>query len=373
MLSKNVVEEIDLVVKHLTECMDNQLTRAPNAAECVNLDVGDLLLRYSVDLTFTCFYRQRNIINYDLSVEDYHVSMIEKALNDLIHPVMKASLSVPLLNPILETYIRRFHPLGKLNKTLIGFIKQQTALTMEARETTIKAKKKDPTFNNSTITLKDGHIYKRNMVDTFIDSFLDGKINYTEYMHTSFFLILASVKTKTDSLSRLLYHLASNVEIQEKLRASILKDGHEAEYLGWCINESLRLDPPAPLGSSRLAERDIEVEGGVVPKGTFVLTPAHTIHRLPEYWGKDANQFKPERWAQAHTFHPAQYMPFGGGLRGCPGKEFALQDMRRVMQALLTRYKFERCAKTSDTDLFRSPLMIYIIREMPVYLKFSKL
>lgn len=373
MLSKNVADEIDLVIRHLTECLDNLLGGAPDSTKCVNLNVDDLLLRYSIDLTFTCFYRQRDIINYDLSVEDYHVSLIENAMNDQMHPVIPASLSVPLLTPIIEFHVRRFHPLGELNKTMTRFIKQQTALSAEARETAIKAKKKDPTFNDSTITLKDGQIYKRNLVDTFIDSFLDGKISYTEYMHTSFFLILASVKTKTDSLSRLLYYLASDVEIQEKLRAAILKDGHEAEYLGWCINEALRLDPPAPLGSSRIAERDIEIEGGVVPKGTFVLTPAHTIHRLPEYWGKDANQFKPERWSQAHTFHPAQYIPFGGGTRACPGKEFALQDMRKVMQALLTRYKFERCAKTSDTDLFCSPLMIYIIREMPIYLKISKL
>lgn len=110
-----------------------------------------------------------------------------------------------------------------------------------------------------------------------------------------------------------------------------------------------------------------------MPKGTVVFTPAHMIHRLPEYWGDDADQFKPERWQHADKFHPAQFIPFGGGIRGCPGKELALLVIRKIALSMLARYKLERCPRTSDSPLFETPLYLFRILETPNYVRIRTL
>lgn len=42
--------------------------------------------------------------------------------------------------------------------------------------------------------------------------------------------------------------------------------------------------------------RETEVCGEVFPAGTILSVPSYSIHRLKEYWGEDADEFKPERW-----------------------------------------------------------------------------
>lgn len=360
------------MLEHLTGCLD-RLLQSFDTNKGIDLNVGDVMIRYSTDLIYTCFYRQPNLIEYDLNKKDYYSSTIEKGLGDIYHPALEVSLSFPLLSPFLEFYMNKYNDFGAMKNKVIDFVKQQTVLNLQARAELSQAKKTGTKVDLESVELRDGQVYKRNMIDPFIDNYHDGKIGKTEYLHTSFFLLLAAVKTVADAMTRLLYYLAIHVEVQEKLRKSIKEEGLDSKYLGWCINEVLRLEPPAPIGSSRRLEQDFEVEGGVVPRGTFVQTATYTIHRLPECWGEDANQFRPERWERANKFHPAQFIPFGGGLRGCPGKEFAMYDMRKVMQALLSRYKFERSSKTSDSGLFKSPLFIFLIHESSIYIKISAL
>ena len=48
------------------------------------------------------------------------------------------------------------------------------------------------------------------------------------------------------------------------------------------------------------------------------------MHRRPEYYGPDADAFRPERW---ETLRPGwEYLPFNGGPRICIGQGFALME-----------------------------------------------
>jgi len=48
------------------------------------------------------------------------------------------------------------------------------------------------------------------------------------------------------------------------------------------------------------------------------------MHRRPEYYGPDADDFRPERW---ETLRPGwEYLPFNGGPRICIGQGFALME-----------------------------------------------
>ena len=50
----------------------------------------------------------------------------------------------------------------------------------------------------------------------------------------------------------------------------------------------------------------------------------YTIHRRKDIYGEDANEFKPERWADLRPGW--EYLPFNGGPRICIGQQFALTE-----------------------------------------------
>ena len=206
-----------------------------------------------------------------------------------------------------------------------------------------------------------------------IDQFCEGKLTRTEFFNSTFFLLFAADKTTADALSKLIYHLAIYQDVQTKLRNLLLTEGIETEYLQWVIDESLRLFPPVMFGCSRTTARDFQTESGLIPAGVFVHTNAWTIHRLPEYWGPDAEEFKPERWRDAKNFHPMQYLAFGAGKRNCPGKDFALQEIKMLIDVLLRKFKFEKSSKTSECLDFEAPFFIFTIFDQPTNIKISRI
>lgn len=377
-MSKNVLEEIDSVIGNLIEGLEERMKREsagrepPGGKRSVTIKADNIFLRYAADLIFSCFYKQYGLIDY-LSDRDYYSHILETGIEGSTNPLIEVIHAMPIIKFIADWFVERFTDTGIMIRDIKGFIEKQTRLSLEAKQQMAKAEQDGILFDPDEFTLKDGTKFKRNMIDPFIDSFHEGRVTKMEYINSSIFLFLAGIKTSADALTRLLYRLACHQGIQQKLRESIARDGFESEYLGWCINESLRLDPPSPGGCSRQVSRDIEVEGGVVPKKTMVFTPPNTIHRMPEYWGEDADQYRPERWQDADKFHPMQFIPFGAGRRACPGKEFALCEIRRLISNLLTRYKIERCSKTNDSKLFRGPFYSFTIYEAPTFIKITEL
>lgn len=380
MNSSNVIEEFDKVTSRFLAGLETRLGgEKASSGEKIQIDflssadvnVSDLMLRYATDLIYSWFYKQTNLVDY-VCERDPHTTFVRESINGSRHPFIEVSMTLPLLRPIVQALMNHFHVFGKMKSKLLESIKQQTALNLQARQEMAQAKEAGREFDPENFRLSDGRVFKHGLIDGFVDSYHNCKVTTREYLHTSMFFVQAGIETLADVLSEFLKYLGTNEGAQEKLRESILKDGIESEYLNWCINETLRLTSPISINVRR-AERDIEVEDGVVPAGTLILAPTYAIHRLPELWGGDANQFRPERWEHADKFHPAQFMPFGGGLRMCPGKELALLVVRKFAQILLTRYKLERCAKTSDSPLFEAPLFVYRVPEVPVYLKLSRL
>lgn len=323
----------------------------------VELDFSDLMAHFTTEVVYSCFYGQRGRISF-IGERSHHIVDSEIGLQGLRSSVIMVSRLFPHLNPLLSLVGRKFHPSGRVRNTLMDFIRQQTKLNLEARQTR---------------TSEDKLNYKRSIIDAFIDSFHEGKLTYDEYLNSSFFFYFAASKTTSDGLALTAYFLAKHQDVQDKLRRSIMNDGVESEYLGWCINESMRLQPPSLAGSARLLSKDVEHNGVTIPKGTLVMGPSYTIHRLREYWGPDANQFRPERFANAKDFHPVQYLPFGVGKRSCPGKDLAYHEMKLTLVALLSRYKFEMTDRTVDTILFSAPFNIMTIYEDPIYLRLRRL
>ncbi|XP_061369564.1 cytokinin hydroxylase-like [Gastrolobium bilobum] len=111
----------------------------------------------------------------------------------------------------------------------------------------------------------------------------------------------------------------------------------------WVMNEVLRLYPPAP-NVQRQAREDIKVDDLTVPNGTNLWIDVVAMHHDPVLWGKDANEFRPERFmddVNGGCNHKMGYIPFGFGGRMCVGRNLSFMEYKIVLTLLLSRFSFK--------------------------------
>ena len=146
-------------------------------------------------------------------------------------------------------------------------------------------------------------------------------------------ILVAGRDTTAGLLSFLFLTLSQKPDVFKKLRSSIIEtfgtsndaitfEGLKAcQYLQWCLNETLRLYPSVP-GNARRSVVDTTLPRGggpngqspiFVPKGTEVSYLIYTTHRAPDFWGPDANEYKPERWNGRKVGF--DFLPFNAGPR----------------------------------------------------------
>jgi cytochrome P450 len=71
------------------------------------------------------------------------------------------------------------------------------------------------------------------------------------------------------------------------------------------------------------------------------------MHRRTDFYGPDANEFRPERWEE-NGRRGWEYLPFNGGPRICLGQQYALTEASFTIVKLLQR--FDRI-ENADPDL----------------------
>ncbi|XP_063291407.1 cytochrome P450 26A1 [Pelobates fuscus] len=114
--------------------------------------------------------------------------------------------------------------------------------------------------------------------------------------------------------------LSTKPEDQKDLTIEILQ---KLEYAGCVLKETLRLNPPVP-GGFRVALKTFTLNGFQIPKGWNVLYSIADTHDVADIF-PDKEQFNPDRFLTPFPQDASRfnYIPFGGGVRTCVGKEFA--------------------------------------------------
>lgn len=163
-------------------------------------------------------------------------------------------------------------------------------------------------------------------------------------------LYLAGHETTANTLNWTFYLLSQNPHIEARLheeldrvlggRAPVLADLKSLPYTEQVIKESMRLFPPAFV-VSREAIEDVTLGEHTIPKGAVVVLWTYFTHRDPRWWGEDAGQFKPERFAPESEKAQVRYsyLPFGAGPRICIGNMFALTEAQLMLASIAQQYR----------------------------------
>nr|ULR85594.1 cytochrome P450 [Spodoptera frugiperda] len=177
---------------------------------------------------------------------------------------------------------------------------------------------------------------------------------------------IAGFETVSSGMSFLLYELALNPDVQDRLAQEIkendAKNGGKFDfnsiqnmvYMDMVVSELLRLWPPG-VALDRLCTKDYNLgkpnpkaeKDFILRKGTGVWIPVYPIHRDPQYF-PNPDKFDPERFSEEnkHTINPVTYMPFGAGPRNCIGSRFALCEMKVMAYQILREMEVSPCTKT---------------------------
>jgi cytochrome P450 len=128
-----------------------------------------------------------------------------------------------------------------------------------------------------------------------------------------------------------------HIEIPEE--STTYENLQKCQYLDAIARETLRLYPPA--ASTRYPSDPRASYGGYKLGGSIVHLNFYAIQRDPDYWGPDANEFRPERFlgeAGRANLRSQHFLPFSRGSRDCIGKYFALLEAKIALAALIVRY-----------------------------------
>ncbi len=241
------------------------------------------------------------------------------------------------LQKFITTEIRQ--PYKKLGFYVSGKMRYHNGLVKESRdiiEAIINQRRTSDTTHDDLLQM---------LLDA---QYEDGSsMTNTQLIDEILILFVAGHETTANALTFTLTLLAKHKNILEKAKKEVEEIASNTnnplgaisnlKYLSACINESLRLYPPAWI-TDRVAINDTELGDFYIKKGTMIGVSIYELHRNSEYW-ENPNDFIPERFIEKPEFVKADYyIPFGAGPRLCIGNNFAMFEMVLTVFEVLKHY-----------------------------------
>ncbi|KAF2190062.1 cytochrome P450 [Zopfia rhizophila CBS 207.26] len=165
------------------------------------------------------------------------------------------------------------------------------------------------------------------------------------------------------TLSNAFFHLSRHPDVYAKLRAEILptKDLpityellNSYQYLKRVYRETQRVTPISTMIQRQCIKSVVLPSGGgkdgkapfYVQEGDIIEMNFRCTERDKDFWGEDAEEFRPERW---EIVRPTwEYTPFGGGPRVCPAMRLVFTEVAYTMVTILR--EFERIESRDDRE-----------------------
>ncbi|XP_042957914.1 cytochrome P450 705A5-like [Carya illinoinensis] len=214
---------------------------------------------------------------------------------------------------------------------------------------------------------ESGKRENEDLMDILIKVYKDEKADFKmNRIHIKAFLqdlFIAGTSTSADVLQWTMSELINHPQMFKKLRDEIVSvvgtgtrlveemDVPNLPYLQAVVKETLRLYPPIGV-TARECREDCKIKGYHVSQNTMLAINLYSIMRDPEVWD-NPNEFRPERFLVSNNsklLHDKNqnheneltgrqslidYVPFGGGRRGCPGSILAYSTINQTIAAIV--------------------------------------
>jgi cytochrome P450 len=223
-----------------------------------------------------------------------------------------------------------------------------------------------------------------------LELFIGMGLNREELLPVVLNFLIAGRDTTAQSLAWAFYRFWQHPEVVDKIRKEVqgnvgdrqltYDDMKSLPYLQAAFYEAIRLNPAVPK-NARAATQDTIIRpysGDVsekplsnngkrdlpdvpIKKGETVVWSDYCMARMPEIWGPDCEEYKPDRFLeeksdgsgemQVKNYGQAVFHAFNAGPRVCLGMQLATYEGMSVIAAILSSYD----VIYNDEQLTRDP------------------
>ncbi|RWR89009.1 cytochrome P450 CYP72A219-like protein [Cinnamomum micranthum f. kanehirae] len=205
--------------------------------------------------------------------------------------------------------------------------------------------------------MKKGELSSDDLLGLLLQSYREGDstkssaLTIDEIIEECKLFYIAGAETTSSLITWTLILLAMHPRWQEEAREEVVRicGKNPADYecisrlkiVTMILYEVLRLYPPVPV-VHRHTGVQTKVGDLSIPAGVEIILPIILIHHDPLIWGRDAQEFNPNRFSEgiSKTFMEL-FFPFGTGPRMCPGMNFAMIQAKMVIAMILQKFSFE--------------------------------
>ncbi|KZT61467.1 cytochrome P450 [Calocera cornea HHB12733] len=349
------------IANQLCDVLNSMLSKTPET-EGAEIDMYSWVGRAALDVIGQAGFGYRFNALYDETNDLYC------AFRDMMQALANSGPVGLLVN---RFRILRWLPLQH-NRTM----KQSQATTTRIGMQLVRAKKEAVQQEMEDQHLEKTKVVGRDILSSLIRANMAADLSPAHRMSDEEVLdqistfIVAGHETTSTGLTWTLLSLAQNPSVQEKLRAELSLVSEEAPsmddlnalpYLDMVVKESLRYHCPV-RGTARVAtvadsiplSRPIIDKYGVqqdhirVQRGDQVGVESVALNHATEFWGPDAEAFRPERWETAEGTEGANVIPgiyahqmtFIGGPRACIGYRFSVIETKALLFTLVRSFEF---------------------------------
>ncbi|XP_026729529.1 uncharacterized protein LOC113495130 [Trichoplusia ni] len=334
----------------------------------LDVDCKDLTTRYSNDVIASCAFGLK--VNSHTEVDNQFYTMGKEATNFNFRQMIMFFLLVnmpkvikfmkwEMISEVPRTFFRNLVLDTMKDRELRHIIRPDMIhLLMEAKKGKLSHEDVQPNDAAAGFaTVEESSVGQKELNRVWHDD---------DLIAQAVLFFVAGFESVSSTMSFLLYELAVNPDVQERLAQEVkehdIKNGGKFDftsiqnmtYMDMVVSELLRRWPPA-VAMDRVCNRDYNLgkpndkaeKDFILRKGTCVMMPTFAFHQDPEFF-PDPEKFDPERFSEEnkHRIQPLSYMPFGLGPRNCIGSRFALCELKVMTYQVLRQMVLSPCERT---------------------------